>query len=405
MSRFQGKGVFCAFLSTGNSRPWQLHIHYRRRGQRLGWKCWRISSILGRLLFFSHFLTLFGRCPAVRGELLPRVGCHYWETVVAGCKAYRIGVAYQTEPQNSTVGDSSTSWCLHCVPTSIRFDPIIVVLHSCQRHTGLCFHHPHSTSLFTVTAVGSSCSMTTWNQTSLWRTFLLVSALCWTSRRAAWSSSMLRMASVWARSSKPSASSATPYLPWRDLVTWSLRWPWRSQSLPSTGSSDKDGILEDPSLFSWAFGSAVCQIACVCVPYVLASWKEIWNFVPRLVWCVSLCTWFTVIFYKGIIQHFSIYLRPTELGQERKTDRLELTIIFSVNLFIFYLKLTSNRSLRTSIIQIPNMISECHTKAVMDFFIGVLHWSNTLQSNSGSFSFLLCMRCFCTSDLTRNYWT
>ncbi|KAI5088240.1 cardiomyopathy associated 5 [Silurus meridionalis] len=63
-------------------------------------------------------------CPAVRGELLPHVGYHYWETVVAGCTAYRIGVAYQTEPQDSTVGDSSTSWCLHCVPTSIscRFE-------------------------------------------------------------------------------------------------------------------------------------------------------------------------------------------------------------------------------------------------------------------------------------------
>ncbi|XP_072521144.1 cardiomyopathy-associated protein 5 [Salminus brasiliensis] len=63
-------------------------------------------------------------CPAVMGELLPRVGYHYWETVVSGCKAYRIGVAYQTAPIDSTVGDNSASWCLHCVPTSIscRFE-------------------------------------------------------------------------------------------------------------------------------------------------------------------------------------------------------------------------------------------------------------------------------------------
>ncbi|MCI4392610.1 hypothetical protein PGIGA_G00147870 [Pangasianodon gigas] len=69
-------------------------------------------------------MSAFIECPAVRGELLLSVGYHYWETVVAGCKAYRIGVAYQTEPQDSTVGDSSTSWCLHCVPTSIscRFE-------------------------------------------------------------------------------------------------------------------------------------------------------------------------------------------------------------------------------------------------------------------------------------------
>ncbi|KAG7318431.1 hypothetical protein KOW79_018186 [Hemibagrus wyckioides] len=72
---------------------------------------------------YNKMATLI-ECPAVRGELLPRVGYHYWETVVAGCKAYRIGVAYQTGPHDSTVGDSSTSWCLHCVPTSIscRFE-------------------------------------------------------------------------------------------------------------------------------------------------------------------------------------------------------------------------------------------------------------------------------------------
>ncbi|XP_026862024.2 cardiomyopathy-associated protein 5 [Electrophorus electricus] len=62
--------------------------------------------------------------PAVLGELLPQIGNHYWETVVTACKAYRIGVAYQSAPRDNTVGDSSSSWCLHCVPTSIscRFE-------------------------------------------------------------------------------------------------------------------------------------------------------------------------------------------------------------------------------------------------------------------------------------------
>lgn len=83
-----------------------------------------LTAVLSTFFFNSY--TFPGRCPAVRGELLPRVGCHYWETVVVGCKAYRIGVAYHTEPQDSTVGDSSTSWCLHCVPTSIRFDTITI---------------------------------------------------------------------------------------------------------------------------------------------------------------------------------------------------------------------------------------------------------------------------------------
>ncbi|XP_067294269.1 cardiomyopathy-associated protein 5 [Pseudorasbora parva] len=68
-------------------------------------------------------------CPAVLGELLPSLGYYYWETEVSKCKAYRIGVAYQTVSRTSTLGESSASWCLHCVPTSIscRFE----LLHDC----------------------------------------------------------------------------------------------------------------------------------------------------------------------------------------------------------------------------------------------------------------------------------
>lgn len=212
-------------------------------------------------MLFSNSYTSLGRCPAVRGELLPRVGYHYWETVVAGCKAYRIGVAYQTEPHDSTVGDSSTSWCLHCVPTSIRLDTITVVLHSCYYYCFSIILIPR----LTVTAVGLSCFMTAWNQTSLWQMFPLVSALYWTSLRAACSSSTLRMASVWAHSSKPLPSLATLYSPWRDLETWSLRWSWRSQSLPRTGSSDEDEFLENLSLFLWPWdlkSISLCVHAC-----------------------------------------------------------------------------------------------------------------------------------------------
>ncbi|KAL1274710.1 hypothetical protein QQF64_027524 [Cirrhinus molitorella] len=63
-------------------------------------------------------------CPAVIGELLPSLGYYYWETEVSKCKAYRIGIAYQTLSQTSTLGDNNASWCLHCVPTSIscRFE-------------------------------------------------------------------------------------------------------------------------------------------------------------------------------------------------------------------------------------------------------------------------------------------
>ncbi|XP_056314481.1 cardiomyopathy-associated protein 5 [Danio aesculapii] len=63
-------------------------------------------------------------CPSVMGELLQSNGYYYWETEVSRCKAYRIGIAYQTALQPRTLGEDSASWCLHCVPTSIscRFE-------------------------------------------------------------------------------------------------------------------------------------------------------------------------------------------------------------------------------------------------------------------------------------------
>ncbi|XP_031427068.1 SET-binding protein [Clupea harengus] len=57
-------------------------------------------------------------CPAILGELFPLKGYYYWETVVSGCSSYRLGVAYNSTPSDSLMGENSTSWCLHCVPTS-----------------------------------------------------------------------------------------------------------------------------------------------------------------------------------------------------------------------------------------------------------------------------------------------
>ncbi|XP_045565064.1 cardiomyopathy-associated protein 5 [Salmo salar] len=63
-------------------------------------------------------------CPSVLGELLPMRGHHYWETNVTRSPAYRVGVAYETANRDSLLGENSTSWCLHCVPTpySCRFE-------------------------------------------------------------------------------------------------------------------------------------------------------------------------------------------------------------------------------------------------------------------------------------------
>ncbi|KAK5910126.1 hypothetical protein CesoFtcFv8_003992 [Champsocephalus esox] len=57
------------------------------------------------------------QCPSILGELLPAHGHYYWETVVSGSTAYRIGVADSTANRNSPLGENSLSWCLQCIPT------------------------------------------------------------------------------------------------------------------------------------------------------------------------------------------------------------------------------------------------------------------------------------------------
>ncbi|XP_038550919.1 cardiomyopathy-associated protein 5, partial [Micropterus salmoides] len=56
-------------------------------------------------------------CPSILGELLPAQGHYYWETIVSGSTAYRLGVAYSSANRNSSLGENSQSWCLQCVPT------------------------------------------------------------------------------------------------------------------------------------------------------------------------------------------------------------------------------------------------------------------------------------------------
>ncbi|XP_034728379.1 cardiomyopathy-associated protein 5 [Etheostoma cragini] len=56
-------------------------------------------------------------CPSILGELLPAQGQYYWETLVSGSTAYRLGVAYSTANRSSPLGENSLSWCLQCIPT------------------------------------------------------------------------------------------------------------------------------------------------------------------------------------------------------------------------------------------------------------------------------------------------
>ncbi|XP_061672720.1 cardiomyopathy-associated protein 5 [Syngnathoides biaculeatus] len=55
--------------------------------------------------------------PSVLGELLPARGRHYWEAVVSGCAAYRLGVACSSAPAMRPLGENDLSWCLQCVPS------------------------------------------------------------------------------------------------------------------------------------------------------------------------------------------------------------------------------------------------------------------------------------------------
>ncbi|KAM4575970.1 cardiomyopathy-associated protein 5 [Odontesthes bonariensis] len=57
-------------------------------------------------------------CPSILGELLPARGLYYWETVVSGSTAYRLGAAYSTADRNSSLGENSSSWCLQCTPAA-----------------------------------------------------------------------------------------------------------------------------------------------------------------------------------------------------------------------------------------------------------------------------------------------
>ncbi|XP_008279701.1 cardiomyopathy-associated protein 5 [Stegastes partitus] len=56
-------------------------------------------------------------CPSILGESLPARGLYYWETIVSGSAAYRLGVAYSTANTNRSLGENSLSWCLQCIPT------------------------------------------------------------------------------------------------------------------------------------------------------------------------------------------------------------------------------------------------------------------------------------------------
>uniref|UniRef100_A0A3B3BFW0 Cardiomyopathy associated 5 n=1 Tax=Oryzias melastigma TaxID=30732 RepID=A0A3B3BFW0_ORYME len=65
----------------------------------------------------THKAASDKECPFILGEMFPARGLYYWETVVSGSTAYRLGVAYGTGSSNGSLGENSSSWCLQSVPS------------------------------------------------------------------------------------------------------------------------------------------------------------------------------------------------------------------------------------------------------------------------------------------------
>lgn len=99
----------CALLSQC---AWK-HIVYRQRVS--------FSQLLLPLrplpLNMSTRVCVFSRCPSILGELLLPQGRYYWETIVSGGPAYRLGVSYSIANRNSPLGENNVSWCLQCILT------------------------------------------------------------------------------------------------------------------------------------------------------------------------------------------------------------------------------------------------------------------------------------------------
>ncbi|XP_061527726.1 LOW QUALITY PROTEIN: cardiomyopathy-associated protein 5 [Phycodurus eques] len=65
----------------------------------------------------EHISSTEKQPPSVLGELLPARGHHYWETIVSGCAAYRLGVTYSSAPRKCPLGENKLSWCFQCIPS------------------------------------------------------------------------------------------------------------------------------------------------------------------------------------------------------------------------------------------------------------------------------------------------
>ncbi|XP_074062393.1 cardiomyopathy-associated protein 5 [Macrotis lagotis] len=70
-------------------------------------------SLDGTVIRFTERRRLT-ETPSVLGEQLPACGQHYWETTVADCPAYRLGICSSSNVQGSALGQGDTSWYMHC---------------------------------------------------------------------------------------------------------------------------------------------------------------------------------------------------------------------------------------------------------------------------------------------------
>jgi len=194
------------------------------------------SEPLGEPLSTFKTVYVISRCPSILGELLPARGLYYWETVVSGSTAYRLGVAYSTADRNSSLGENGSSWCLQCTPAASGYAletfPQFPELHLsliCNKNSNLFF--------FVCPVARTSYSTMTFSPRCVWLRCLSEWALSWITSSAFCLSTMPKVVRCWVSSGSASRSPATLLWPSSSRAACSSAWCRRCRSLPRTASS------------------------------------------------------------------------------------------------------------------------------------------------------------------------
>lgn len=181
----------------------------------------------------SSRFCVSSRCPSILGEMFPARGLYYWETVVSGSAAYRLGVAYSTASSNGSLGENSSSWCLQCVPSSSGYAQDLFCTLKPESFRIVMFK-----SLLSCLspAAGLCCSTIAFSHLCLWRIFFSEWEPSWTTSTAVCPSTTLKAAGCWVPWSSASLSPAARLWRWSSQAACSSAWCRSCPSLPRTAS-------------------------------------------------------------------------------------------------------------------------------------------------------------------------